>query len=181
MPGRYFTFKVWKVSVTAPWPTVLPHAICLCLQTVAISIRMMAGSGHLTSNFEVRMDMKADGLTHEIFQQGIDSLSGCMAGLFRDKSTTDYKNNLPRQEKGVTAISWLKNITYPQLLQLKAFPIFRYGQYKGGLIVLQSNKRTYPYKELANRTIGYMRDATVQPVGLEGAFNNQLTGIPGKD
>lgn len=132
-------------------------------------------------NFEVRMDMKADGLTHEIFQQGIDSLSGCMAGLFRDKSTTDYKKQLTAARKrGDRYFLVKKNITYPQLLQLKSFPIFRYGQYKGGLIVLQSNKRTYPYKELANRTIGYMRDATVQPVGLEGAFNNQLTGIPGK-
>ena len=80
-------------------------------------------------NFEVRMDMKADGLTHEIFQQGIDSLSGCMAGLFRDKSTTDYKKQLTAARKrGDRYFLVKKNITYPQLLQLKAFPIFRYGQ-----------------------------------------------------
>ncbi len=132
-------------------------------------------------NFEVRMDMRADGLTNEIFQQGIDSLAACMSGLFRDRSSLDYKKQLTAAlKRGDRYFLVKKNITYPQLLQLKTFPVFRYGQYKGGLIVIQSNKRTYPYKELANRTIGYMRDATVQPVGLEGAFNSHLTGLPGK-
>lgn len=132
-------------------------------------------------DFEVRMDMKADGLTNEIFQKGVDSLAICMNALFRDRSVTDYKRMLvAARKRGDRYLLVKKNITYPQLLQLKQFPVFRLGQFKGGLIVLQSNKRTYPYKELANRTIGYMRDATVQPVGLEGAFNDQLTGIPGK-
>jgi cell division protein FtsI (penicillin-binding protein 3) len=63
---------------------------------------------------------------------------------------------------------------------MKTFPIFRFGQFKGGFIAIQHNKREYPFKELANRTIGYMRDATVQPVGLEGKFDGQLTGVAGK-
>ncbi|MEO6166080.1 MAG: penicillin-binding protein [Chitinophagales bacterium] len=132
-------------------------------------------------NFEIRMDMKADGLTNEVFHKGIDSLALAMSRLFGDKSLTDYKKQFSAARKrGDRYFLVKKNVTYPQLLEMKTFPIFRFGQYKGGLIVLQENKRAYPYKELANRTIGYMRDATVQPVGLEGSFNDQLTGIPGK-
>lgn len=140
--------------------------------------RMLATS---LPSFEIRMDMKADGLTNEVFAKGVDSLSMSMSALFGDKAASDYKKLFTAARKrGDRYLLVKKNVTYPQLLELKKFPVFRFGQYKGGLIVLQNNRRTYPYKELANRTIGYMRDATVKPVGLEGSFNDQLTGIPGK-
>ena len=140
--------------------------------------RMLATS---LPSFEIRMDMRADGLTNEIFFKHIDSLALSMAHLFGDKAYTDYKKLFSAARKrGDRYFLVKKNVTHPQLLEMKTFPIFRLGQYKGGLIVVQSNKRAYPYKELANRTIGYMRDATVQPVGLEGSWNTQLTGIPGR-
>src|SRR5256885_1216247 len=42
-------------------------------------------------SFEIRMDMKADGLTKDLFRQNIDSLSLCMSKFFGDKSSSDYK------------------------------------------------------------------------------------------
>lgn len=132
-------------------------------------------------SFDVRMDMKADGLTKEIFSAGIDSLSLLLSKTFGDQSAADYKKQLvAARKRGDRYFLVKKNVTYPQLIVMKNFPIWRLGQFKGGLIAVQHNKRVYPYKELANRTIGYMRDASVQPVGLEGQFNNVLTGIPGK-
>ncbi|HYV92251.1 MAG TPA: penicillin-binding protein [Chitinophagales bacterium] len=132
-------------------------------------------------SFEIRMDMKADGLTKELFRKNIDSLSLCMANFFGDKSSSDYKKLfVAARVRGERYFLVKKNVSYPDLQIVKAFPIFRYGQFKGGFIALQHNRREYPFKELANRTIGYMRDATVQPVGLEGQFNSQLTGIAGK-
>ncbi len=144
-----------------------------------------SNDGHLLAtslpSFEVRMDMKADGLSKAIFHEGIDSLCISLAKMFHDRSYLDYKKQLVAARKRNDRYLLIKrDVTYPQLMALKRFPIFREGQFKGGLIVLQDNKRTYPYKELANRTIGYMRGATVQPVGLEGSFNKYLTGIPGK-
>jgi cell division protein FtsI (penicillin-binding protein 3) len=131
--------------------------------------------------FDIRMDMKADGLTKEIFSAGIDSLCLCLAETFGDRSSADYKKQLmAARKRGDRYFLVRKNVTYPQLMQVRAFPVWRHGQFKGGLIAVQHNKRVYPYKELANRTIGYMRDASVQPVGLEGQFNDVLTGIPGK-
>lgn len=132
-------------------------------------------------SFEIRMDMKADGLTKEVFSAGIDSLSFCLAKMFGDQSAFDYKKQLmAARKRGDRYFLVKKSVTYPQLLTLKSFPIFRLGQFKGGFITVQHNKRVYPYKELANRTVGYLRDATVQPVGLEGKFNDQLTGVAGK-
>ncbi len=132
-------------------------------------------------SFEIRMDMKADGLTKDVFKQNIDSLSMRMANFFRDKSPSDYKKLfVAARVRGERYFLVKKDVSYPDLQTVKTFPIFRLGQFKGGFIALQHNKRQYPFKELANRTIGYMRDATVQPVGLEGKFNSDLTGIPGK-
>ena len=73
-----------------------------------------------------------------------------------------------------------RNASYNDLIAIKSFPLFKKGPYKGGLTIVQQDKRSYPYKELANRTIGYIRDKSTQPVGLEGTFNNYLTGITGK-
>src|SRR6188768_3106819 len=41
--------------------------------------------------FEARMDMRADGLSKDIFQENIDSLAISLAQLFQDKSYIDYK------------------------------------------------------------------------------------------
>lgn len=131
--------------------------------------------------FEIRMDMRADGLTKELFRQHIDSLSLCMAKFFGDRSSSDYKRLfVAARHRGERYFLVKKNLSYSQLQVIRKFPIFRFGQFKGGFITIQRNRRAYPFKELAHRTIGYMRDATVQPVGLEGKFNDQLTGIPGK-
>lgn len=132
-------------------------------------------------SFELRMDMKADGLTKDVFRKNIDSLSLCMASFFKDKSSFDYKKIfVAARSRGERYFLVKKDVSYPDLQTIKKFPILRFGQFKGGFIVIQHNKRQYPFRELANRTIGYMRDATVQPVGLEGKFNSQLKGIPGK-
>jgi cell division protein FtsI (penicillin-binding protein 3) len=132
-------------------------------------------------SFEIRMDMRADGLTKDLFNQHIDSLSLCMSKFFGDKSSSDYKKLfVAARSRHERYFLVKKSVSYPDLQTVKTFPIFRLGQFKGGFIAIQHNKRQYPFKELANRTIGYMRDASVQPVGLEGKFDSQLTGLPGK-
>ncbi len=50
-------------------------------------------------------------------------------------------------------------------------------RYNTGLIVERKSKRQYPFKVLANRTIGYIRrDSIKTKVGLEAYFNNILAG-----
>ncbi|MBA3648093.1 MAG: transpeptidase family protein [Chitinophagales bacterium] len=131
--------------------------------------------------FDIRMDLKADGLSKDIFRKNIDSLSLCLSKLFGDKSYLEYKKQLvSARSRGDRYFLLKRSVKYNQLQSLRSFPIFRLGQFKGGLITVQQSKREYPLKELANRTIGYMRDVSVKPVGLEGTFNGDLTGVYGK-
>ena len=65
---------------------------------------------------------------------------------------------------------------------VKQFPILRKGKYKGGLIVVPVNERVLPYKQLAKRTIGYVRVSEEDSnfVGLEGAYKDELQGRDGR-
>ena len=129
--------------------------------------------------YDVRMDTRADGLTQEIFRAGIDSLSNCLSDLFRDKSASDYRRLLTGARANNERYFLIhRNVTYTELQQLKKFPLFRLGRYKGGLRIEQKEMREMPFKLLAARTIGSMRD--VKPVGIEASFNEELKGVGGK-
>lgn len=130
--------------------------------------------------FEVRFDVNADALTDEKFYEEVGDLAQAMANYFGDKSAAQYKQYLIKARKaGQRYLLIRKNVTYPELQAIKEFPIFNRGRYKGGIIAIQHNKRVMPFKMLAHRTIGYVRDE-VQPVGLEGMFDEELAGVRGK-
>ncbi len=132
-------------------------------------------------SFEIRFDARAEGLEDEYFNSTIGKLADALSKLFNDKSSNDYRFELTNARKNKERYHLLKReISYTQLQTIKDFPIFRDGQYKGGLIVTQKNKRAYPFKVLANRTIGYVRDNGTKPVGLEAKFNKDLNGVQGK-
>ncbi len=131
--------------------------------------------------FEIRFDARAEGLENDYFNSTIGKLADSLAWLFHDKKSIDYRFELTNARKNNERYHLLKReISYTQLQKIKNFPIFRDGQYKGGLIVTQKNKRAYPFRVLANRTIGYVRDNGTKPVGLEAKFNNDLNGTQGK-
>ncbi|MDX1476067.1 MAG: penicillin-binding protein [Saprospiraceae bacterium] len=131
--------------------------------------------------FEIRMDLRADGLTDEVFKSGIDSLAWCLSRYVNPSwSERRYRDHLiKRRNRGDRYLLIARNINYAQLERIKRFPIFRLGPNKGGFIIERQNKRSTPYGILAARTIGYVRP-NVQPVGLEGYFNDQLRGEDGK-
>ncbi len=63
---------------------------------------------------------------------------------------------------------------------MSKFPVFEWGQFKGGFIVEKKYTRDNPYGTLAKRTIGYIiegKDSTY--VGIEGAYDKYLTGTDG--
>jgi len=57
-------------------------------------------------------------------------------------------------------------------------PILKLGQNRGGLIAEQRPNREKPFGLLAQRTVGVLRG--VNPVGIERAFNQTLSGVDGK-
>lgn len=138
--------------------------------------------------FDIHFDAKAEGLSDEIFNaEALDSLGWLLsthvdqqftpgayvAWLRRLRDTTDIK------ARGYVMFPLPKDLTYAKALQVKNYPIFREGRYKGGFIMEQKNRRERPFKILAQRTIGYTREGAL-PVGLEGSFNNILEGKEGK-
>ncbi len=145
---------------------------------LATDMRMLASS---VPYYEVRMDMKTPALTDEVFYSKIDSLAMCLSRLFGDRSEDTYRKQLINARREGNRYFLIKDrVDYVQLKKLKTFPIFRNGQYKGGLIVSQENIRQKPYKNLAARTIGYTtKDLTSYKVGIEGAYDSYLGGTEG--
>jgi cell division protein FtsI (penicillin-binding protein 3) len=134
--------------------------------------------------YEIRMDLKAQGLTKDLFDENIDSLSICLSDLFKDKSAKEYKRELINARARGSQYHLIKRkATYIELKKLKNFPIFKLGQNKGGLITIQNNKRVKPFSELASRTIGFLWEsdegAKEGRVGIEQAFNRELKGVHG--
>jgi len=63
---------------------------------------------------------------------------------------------------------------------MKTFPLFRRGRYKGGFIHVQENKRILPHMGLASRRIGYLtKGRSGNVVGIEGAYDHELSGVVG--
>jgi cell division protein FtsI (penicillin-binding protein 3) len=131
--------------------------------------------------YEIRMDLKSTALDASIFRRDIDSLSLCLSSMFRDKSPSEYKRLLTAA-RGNNKRFYLirRRVSYQQLQEMKKFPIFRMGRYKGGFIVIQKNRRIRPHNLLAARTIGYVSSTeTGTVVGIEGAYDHLLKGVTG--
>ncbi len=132
--------------------------------------------------FEIRMDLKAAGLSDEIFREKIDSLALCLSKFYGDKSPKAYRSELVNARKSGKGRRFYpignREINYVELQKIKKFPLFRLGLNKGGFIPVQVNRRILPHQTLAARTIGTVNEGGVA-VGIEGAFNNYLKGKTG--
>jgi cell division protein FtsI (penicillin-binding protein 3) len=131
--------------------------------------------------YEIRMDFRSESFTREIFDAGVDELSRSLSRLFQDRHWTTYKRQLVKEREAGNRFYLVKrHVTYTQLQQVKEFPIFRLGRYRGGVQYIQQNRRDRPYDPLAARTIGYpMHDEYRSVVGLEGAYDDELKGVEG--
>jgi cell division protein FtsI (penicillin-binding protein 3) len=143
------------------------------------------GGGRLLATsvpyYEIRMDLNSNALDEKVFRSGIDSLSLCLSGMFRDKSPAAWKRELVQaRREGKRYHLIRRQVSYQQLQEMKSFPVFRLGRYKGGLIYIQSNRRVHPHQMLAARTIGYLsKSESGNVVGIEGAYDHYLSGVQG--
>ena len=98
--------------------------------------------------FDISIDFRVTPL-HEkagiLFRSNIDSLSICLANLFKDQSAEKYKNDLTTAyEANEGNYELRKKIAYRQYLSLAKFPLFKLGRYKSGLIAQEHNIRLNP-------------------------------------
>jgi len=132
--------------------------------------------------YEIAIDPSAnDRLTEEMFEDSARQLSARLASLLPAKDEQEYFQIIIGARRRDAQYQLLaRNVSHVQLQEIKRFPLFRLGRYKGGLIYVQTNRRERPFRMLASRTIGYISDSGRVKVGLEGAYDSVLTGVSGK-
>ena len=186
------TGRLYQLSVVqAPkWEAKADSLFLKFVDVHADRGNILADDGSLLATslpfFDVHFDAKAEGLTDDMFYQNVDSLAFLLSTYIDQQYTPGaYRDWLIQlrtadpETRGIRYVPIAKDLPYQKMLLLKDFPLFRLGRFKGGLIVEQNPRRERPFKMLAQRTIGYVRDGAL-PVGLEGSFNNVLGGSLGK-
>jgi len=84
----------------------------------------------------------------------------------------------PKKRRSVFPIE--RKVDYETLKKVKGLPIFKEGQYKGGMVAQAEDRRIRPGGELAARTVGYLNlGSEGNEVGVEGAFDKDLAGKNG--
>ena len=128
--------------------------------------------------YDVHIDFKT--IPADTFRKYISALAQKLEYLFNDKSALAYEIEFRNAKKNNERYyPFKKATTYNKIKQLKTFPIFKLGQFKGGLICERKENREIPFQLLAKRTIGYEREG-IKPIGIEGAYNQILKGENGK-
>lgn len=127
--------------------------------------------------YDLHMDLKV--IKEDIFLKGVDSLAWNLSQVFPEKSKSQWEVSLRKARTRKNQYFKLKNkVKYTVYQKVRDFPILRKGKFKGGFIVERYSKQHKPNGILAERTLGYVREG-IQPVGIEGAYNNYLAGENG--
>jgi cell division protein FtsI (penicillin-binding protein 3) len=130
--------------------------------------------------FDIYVDLGAQGMKDEIFNDNIDALSKELGLAFSEKSAATWKKDLikaRKQKKRYYPIA--KRVSYDLKKTMETWPLFREGRNTGGMIAEIRHQRINPYGHLAVRTIGYVRE-NAPDVGLEARYNRFLSGKDGK-
>lgn len=166
-----------SVSVRVKDFEVMPNRGDIC----AADGRTLASS---VPYYELRFD--ASVVDNEVFRKSADSLARCLSLFFKDKSPAAYRAQLQtaKSRKNRYLLINRRKVSFTELKRIRNFPVFRLGKNRGGLIEVMNSVRLQPHVNLAGRTIGYLSEADDGSfegrVGLEGAFENELKGIPGR-
>lgn len=130
--------------------------------------------------YELRWDSKTPSL--KVFDDYILDLSRELS-LYFDKTQEyffNYLNNARDNNNRYLLIG--KNLSISDVNNIKSFPIFNRGLYKGGLIINEHYKRQSHLGKIAERTIGYEKVdelGNYMRIGLEGAYSEYLSGKSG--
>ncbi len=128
--------------------------------------------------YTVRMDLKAASV-RKLFNKNVDSLAYCLSLVFKEKTEHEWKKDLRAAYNQKSTWFLLgQDVKYETLQQIRKFPILREGRYKGGRIEELNSKREMPFRSLAERTLGRYVDKR-DSIGIEGAFNDYLSGSDG--
>lgn len=132
-------------------------------------------------NYDIRFDAVAP--KAENFEKNVKSLADSLSMLL-GKPASFYQSELRKARANKNRYFLIaRGLTYTQYMQMKGFPLFNLGAFKGGMITEQETVREYPIGKIAWRTIGYERvNESGQHVGkgIEWAYRKYLNGKDGK-
>jgi cell division protein FtsI (penicillin-binding protein 3) len=131
--------------------------------------------------YTIYMDTRSTGMSGATWSNGINGLSAGLARLVGERSAAGWKSAITEaRRKGDRYFLIKRRVDYETLKKLKELPIFREGQYKGGMVAQAENRRVLPNSDMAARTIGYLNlGSEGNEVGIEGAFDKELSGKNG--
>ena len=142
-----------------------------------------AEDGSLLATSVPKYDIRFDAVTVDSkdFIENLQPLSEGLSKMF-GRPVSHYQNMLRKARADNNRyLLIVKNLGYSDYIKVKNLPLFRQGPYRGGIIVEQRTVREHPIGKIAQRTVG--DESSERPghysVGLEGAFNDLLTGKEG--
>jgi len=125
--------------------------------------------------YEIRMDLASEALNPDTFNRYVGPLADSLAKIFPEKNREEHFSDLMAARLRKDRFYLIKQeVNYLQYKRLSRFPIYRFGQFKGGFIAIKKSKRILPYGDLAARTIGSLSHGKY--IGIEGYFNAELQG-----
>ena len=135
------------------------------------------------SFYDIHMDPTV--VDQKTFDAEVTNLASGLAKMYPVKTSREYENMIRtgRQRKS-RYLMIRKKVTNEERKALASLPIFKLGRLKGGLIdTKETILRKRPHGELMKRTLGYYQDneGKILAVGIEGAYNEYLSGEPGEE
>ena len=153
------------------------------IQPIRGNIYAHDGSLLATSVPRYTIHFDAATVTTSRFENHVDALADSLASILGNTPNHYYSLLLDAHKKQHRYKRIAKDLSYEQITRLRTFPLFRLGGVRGGLIVERKTVRERPLGKIAERTIGYEQEqpnGSYLRVGLEGAFGDELRGIPGQ-
>jgi cell division protein FtsI (penicillin-binding protein 3) len=140
--------------------------------------------------YTARIDFRCSKFMAKEFRESLDSLCDTLAKYHPIRDRAEWKHylskqiNLPDSLRSMCYLL-LKDITHAQNERLKTFPFFRRSRNrnKTGLTSSGVLKRSYPYGDMARRSVGRVGEQPNGQIhgvsGLEYALDSLLYGVPG--
>ena len=146
---------------------------------------LISEDGSLLATSVSRYTIRFDAVTvsDANFKEHLKSLSQALSKL-TGKPSSEYVQLFRKAKENKNRYTLVaRNLDYSEYMEVREFPLFEKGPYKGGLIVEQKTVREHPLGKIAERSVGYERvdeNGYRTRVGLEGAFGQYLRGKEGK-
>ncbi len=130
--------------------------------------------------FTLRMDMHPSVVSTDTFYKYLRPLCDSLHKMYPQQSSESYRQWLVAgRKRGKRDFILRANVTYGEMVRIRRFPLLKKGQFKGGFIVEEKENRVHPNGLLAYRTVGYVNQSGTR-VGLEGAYDKELSGVNGR-